>query len=108
MNTETLLEESNMHILAERIERIWRRGRPKLMRLYDETKQTEARTHEAARRCTSTALDLQQMGLARDQANSLAMYEWVYLPDIEEGDRPRILAAMENSSTGVHGSMAGV
>jgi hypothetical protein len=80
--------------LAEHVERIWRKSRPKLMRLYDRTEQTKKRIMEAARFWRETTEDLQQAGLPFEQANNLAMYEWVCLPDIEEGDEDDILARL--------------
>jgi hypothetical protein len=62
------------------------------MRLYDRTEQTEERTVKAARSWRETTQHLEQKGMPFDQANNLAMYEWVCLPDIEDEDEALILA----------------
>jgi hypothetical protein len=80
--------------LAEHVEGIWRKSRPKLMRLYDKAEQTKQRTRAAARFWQETTEDLQHAGLPFEQANNLAMYEWVCLPDIEEGDEEEIFARL--------------
>jgi hypothetical protein len=72
--------------LAEQVQRIWRKTRPRLMQLHDRTNQAEAKAREAANRCRGASEHLQGMGVPCDQADSLAMYEWVYLPDIDERD----------------------
>lgn len=72
--------------LKEHVEKIWRKSRPKLMQLYDETGKTERRTKEAARNWLETTEDLEQQGLSYEQAYNFAMSEWVCLPDIEEDD----------------------
>jgi hypothetical protein len=80
----------NVHHLAEQVQLIWRKSRPQLMRLYDQTEQSETRALQAARRCLATTQDLQCTGLPFDQARNLAMHEWVYLPDIDASDELEI------------------
>lgn len=76
--------------LQEHVEKIWRKNRPKLMKRYDETAQTEKRTRAAARFWLETTEDLEQQGLPYEQAYNFAMSEWVSLPDIEEDDEAQI------------------
>jgi len=90
-------QESIQH-LAERVQTIWRKTRPRLMRLYERTEQVKARSLEAARHLRMTTENLQQMGLAFDQASNLAMYEWVRLPDIDARDELELGRVAANSS----------
>lgn len=92
--------QASIDELAERVERIWRKSRPKLMKLYDNTQQTKQRTRAAARFWRETTEDLLQAGISCQQANNLAMYEWVCLPDIEEGDENEILARWSDQADG--------
>ncbi len=80
----------NVHHLAEQVQLIWRKSRPQLMRLYDQSEQAGIRSLQAARRCQTTTEDLQRTGLPFDQARNLAMHEWIYLPDIDASDEAEI------------------
>jgi hypothetical protein len=66
------------------------------MRLYDRTEQTKEQTMKAARSWRETTQHLEQKGIPFDQANNLAMYEWVCLPDIDDEDETRILSGMHS------------
>jgi hypothetical protein len=79
-------EQECVNELAEEVETIWRRSRPRMMRRLDRTKRVKDRTQEAARMCRETTTDLQEQGMPFDQANSIALYEWVYLPDLDNLD----------------------
>jgi len=79
-------EQECVNELAEEVETIWRRSRPRMMRRLDRTKCVKNRTQEAARMCRETTTDLQEQGMPFDQANSIALYEWVYLPDLDNLD----------------------
>jgi hypothetical protein len=79
-------EQEGVNELAEEVETIWRRSRPRMMRRLDRTKCVRDRTREAARMCRETTTDLQEQGMPFDQANSIALYEWVYLPDLDNLD----------------------
>ena len=79
-------EQINVDQLAKRVEQAWRRSRPRLMRLYDESGQTAFRIREAAQSWYATSQDLQRQGIPFDQADGLARYEWVSLPDISEAE----------------------
>lgn len=72
--------------LSKEIARAWRRSRPKLMQQYDELDQTDRRIAEAAERWWVTMNDLERQGMPHDQADNLARYEWIYLPDIDEDE----------------------
>lgn len=72
--------------LAEEVERIWRRSRPRLMRRLESLKSVKDRTRQAAEQCRETTAHLRSHGIPWDQANSIALYEWVYLPDIDSDD----------------------
>jgi hypothetical protein len=85
-----LASPENVCHLAEQVQLIWRKSRPQLMRLYDQTEQTGMKSLQAARRCQTTTEDLQRTGLPFDQARNLAMHEWVYLPDIDPSDEAEI------------------
>ena len=79
-------EQEGVNELAEEVETIWRRSRPRMMRRLDRTRRVKDRTREAARLCQETTTDLQEQGMPFDQANSVALYEWVYLPDLDNLD----------------------
>jgi hypothetical protein len=79
-------EQECVNELAEEVESIWRRSRPRMMRRLDRTECVKNRTQEAARMCRETTTDLQEQGIPFDQANSIALYEWVYLPDLDNLD----------------------
>jgi hypothetical protein len=53
------------------------------MQRLDRTNRVEDRTREAARRCRETTTDLEKQGMPFDQADGIALYEWVYLPDLD-------------------------
>jgi len=72
--------------LAEEVERIWRRSRPTLMRRLDSLKNVKDRTRQAALHCRETTEHLREHGIPWDQANGIALYEWIYLPDIDPED----------------------
>lgn len=79
-------KQEGVNELAEEVETIWRRNRPRLMRRLDRTKRVKDRTQEAARLCRETTAELQEQGVPFDQANGIALYEWVYLPDLDNED----------------------
>ena len=68
-------EQEDVNELAEEVESIWRRNRPRLMRRLDRTRRVKNRTQEAARLCRETTADLQEQGVPFDQANSIALCE---------------------------------
>jgi hypothetical protein len=82
----TVKGQAECDSLAEEVERIWRRSRPRLMRRLDSLKNVKDRTRQAARHCRETTEHLRGHGIPWDQANSIALYEWVYLPDIDAED----------------------
>ena len=79
-------EQAGIDDLAEEVETIWRRSRPRMMRRLDKADRVKDRTREAARMCLETTVDLEEQGMPYDQANSIALYEWVYLPDLDPED----------------------
>lgn len=80
------VERVYVNELAEEVESIWRRSRPRMMRRLDRTQSVQDRTREAARHCRETTTDLTKQGIPYDQANSIALYEWVFLPDLDDRD----------------------
>ena len=82
-------EQEGIDDLAEKVETIWRRSRPRLMRRLDRTNRVEDRTREAARQCWETTVDLEEQGIPFDQANGIALYEWIYLPDLDAEEEAR-------------------
>lgn len=84
LSAEKVLEKDER--LAEEVETIWRRSRPRLMRRLDTLKRSKERTRQAARYCRETTEHLRKHGIPWDQAHSIALYEWVYLPDIDSDD----------------------
>ena len=77
-------EQETFDQLAKEVERVWRRSRPRLMRQLDKANQSRDRVRAAAQHCQEASDHMLEDGLPYDQANSLALYEWVYLPDIED------------------------
>ena len=79
-------QKVSMDRLRKEIDKAWRKSRPKLMEQYDAAEQTEAEVTAAAERWWDTMNDLQRQGVPHDQADNLARYEWIYLPDIDQED----------------------
>lgn len=79
-------EQECVNELAEEVETIWRRTRPRLVRRLDRTRRVKDRTHEAASRCREAITDMRENGVPFDQAERIALYEFVYLPDLDNED----------------------
>ena len=95
MGTEAWLgEQRKIDEMAREVEEIWRKTRPNIMRLYASMQQVAPRTQEAAKLWKSSAELFCRNGVSHDQANNLAMYEFVYLPDIEQSEEAEILESL--------------
>jgi hypothetical protein len=91
-------QERRIDERAREVEKIWRTSRPNIMRLYETLQMVEPRTTEAARLWERNAELFRSNGVPRDQANSLAMYEFVYLPDIEQSEEAELLASLQHAA----------
>jgi hypothetical protein len=59
------------------------------MRRLERTKHVKNRTQEAASLCRDAITDMQENGVPFDQAERIALYEFVYLPDLDKEDEAR-------------------
>ena len=89
-----------LDVMARQVEKIWRTSRPNITKLYEQMDKFGSRTREAARLWRDSTELFRRNGVPRDQANNLAMYEFVYLPDIEKGEEAEVLSAMQDASVG--------